>query len=871
MKKNKQFGYILLLLVLILFVFRQYFNFNNDLVWGDAPHYYNFKDLLGEPSAWVYRDNNLGGINRFLWISPLMLLYGFIGQFVNSNAALIRLFFYFPSLLLASAGAYFLSRTNGFKPKYATLSSLIFTINPYYLLLIDGGTVGLALAYGIFPWAIISLRHFLSSPNHKSFLLTIIVNFLLTLVDPRIFILAIMFSLLFPQKSMLLRYKLIHTGLISVIILLLSGYWFYPLFKSSSNFFAISTDGGLTYDLIYPLMLTHPYWPTNIFGQTNLPNILFIYFPTILTLPFIFRTKDIKRYGKLLLIFLLFAFFAKGGGRPFGNLYNLFIFKFPLAQAFRDASKFYTPLLLTYSLLLAFVINKFKKLFYSSLLVILLISYPVIKGIPNGILSGNKNVQDIEAISQKVENSNGRVFWFPSVHPYSVNDQNTQSISASSLVDYRPFARLNAGTYDRFNFLHNSESAAWLAYINTKYLALINDPRHPIKDKKESQHWQSLLDLISSQSYLEKVFDQNNSLLYKFTNETSYLNAYDKAYFVIGPDSIYQELIKDDYKISDNLLIFTNQSGFDSSLFTNIEDKNAIELIFYHTNLEDLVLRLIPQEELLSGSDAEKVEWAVRSRDQYLSYKYEILTKGITFNGFDLEKGIAFSTKPNEVVEFNKNILTQGDYKLAVRGMFDASGSAQLKVLDSQNKTTNYELKPNTNLGWQVFDVFLTTGNTQIDIINNQGVQIFNTLSLVHKDEYNQTLGLAQTLTDQHKTSYIKQDEKLPLDIFESQNLSLSKTSAIPSKFELNSLSGYSWITFSDSYDPGWHIKKDNYSYHSVPANTMGNAVYKRIEWDRVDVNFQGQRDFRWGIYFSVITFLIISIIYLITLERKHK
>ena len=106
---------VLGILIPIALIFRSFW-WNSHLVFGDAPYFdvRVIKDLFNEPLAWTERGNALGGPNLVLWLSPLMFIYGLLGKlFIFNNDIIIRLLFYFPALLLALTGPYFLSRKLG--------------------------------------------------------------------------------------------------------------------------------------------------------------------------------------------------------------------------------------------------------------------------------------------------------------------------------------------------------------------------------------------------------------------------------------------------------------------------------------------------------------------------------------------------------------------------------------------------------------------------------------------------------------------------------------------------------------------------------------------------------------------------------------
>ncbi|SRR5260221_12894500 len=108
----KKIKYILLAIVIFI-VFRK-FLMAGPLVSGDAPYFYKegLSELIKFPGTWISRGNTLGGINLFLWIYPIMFLYGMLGVvFHLNNDLILRLLFYFPSLVFGFYGIYLLTKT----------------------------------------------------------------------------------------------------------------------------------------------------------------------------------------------------------------------------------------------------------------------------------------------------------------------------------------------------------------------------------------------------------------------------------------------------------------------------------------------------------------------------------------------------------------------------------------------------------------------------------------------------------------------------------------------------------------------------------------------------------------------------------------
>ena len=98
---SKKVIFVILFLIPFLFVFKNYFT-GKELVWGDAPYFWldSFSELVKEPYSWTMRGNGLGQINKFLWIWPVMILYGALhAGFGFENGIIIRILFYFPSII----------------------------------------------------------------------------------------------------------------------------------------------------------------------------------------------------------------------------------------------------------------------------------------------------------------------------------------------------------------------------------------------------------------------------------------------------------------------------------------------------------------------------------------------------------------------------------------------------------------------------------------------------------------------------------------------------------------------------------------------------------------------------------------------------
>ena len=189
--------YLLLILIPVLFVFSTFFKVHH-LAWGDAPFFYpeGLTELVSKPLVWTEKGIPFGGMNLALWLSPLMIIYGSLNKFLSfNNDLIIRILFYFPSIIFSFFGMYSLTRYLKLSKIAQFFSVLIYLFNTYYLLLIDGGQVGVALAYGIFPLVTLFWRKFFDKPDLNTFYLGLFGSTILCYIDPRVTI--VLYLLLF--------------------------------------------------------------------------------------------------------------------------------------------------------------------------------------------------------------------------------------------------------------------------------------------------------------------------------------------------------------------------------------------------------------------------------------------------------------------------------------------------------------------------------------------------------------------------------------------------------------------------------------------------------------------------------------------------
>ena len=431
---------LFLALVIPLVLAYKAFFLPGELVWGDAPYFSNdtLKTLVNLLPAWTERGHNFGGPMDFYWAWPIILLFGLGHKFFGlENAALIRIVFYFPSIILAVTGSWWYAKKKGLTLLGQFFVSLVYSLNTYILLLIDGGQVGVALAYGLFPFG----EYFLGLV-------------LLSIADFRLALIYLLFQLLTNLKSW---QKVLKRGLILVGI---HAYWWYPMLKLSAGSLSTSVSGLQLTSLLNSLLLYQPHWPLNEFGKTTQPAFYFALIPILILAS--------KKWRQILL-FLIFAFLVKGESAPLGGFYSYLVNSNSLFVAFRDSTKFFVPLMLLGGTLIASTIQKYKKLSIVIYCYLILLVYPAMLGQMRGVLAGRPDSEIKPSVTS------GRVLWFDQKPPLGYESKDLAALDAKRLVENRIFASYNVGT-DVYNFLtqDKNKSYQWLKLLDTKMFGVSN-------------------------------------------------------------------------------------------------------------------------------------------------------------------------------------------------------------------------------------------------------------------------------------------------------------------------------------------------------------------------------------------------------------
>lgn len=415
--------------------------------------------------AWDYMGN--GGIGgpafKTLWIDLYTNFVYFFSNTFNIPWWLSqRVFWIIPFLFLSITSSYKLSELVIKDKLFRFLSSIIYTFNTYILLIQAGGQFGIAFAYGAAPLVLYSLIRLFNKNDKRSLIGSSFLSGFIVALDPRIALLTftiVFFWYLFFIRRFNLK-SLVIIFLNFSIALLINAYWILPILTSvfnqsiSNSVSSYSSLAGVKFlsfaTLENAFSFLHPNWPENIFGKVYFQRPEFLILPILAFGSILFKVK--KEILFFALIGLLGIFLAKGTNDPFGEIY-LYLFQyFPGFTLFRDATKFYILIALSFSILIPYFLStvsenfeKLKLVIAGSFIVLLLL---ILKPAWGGELTGIFNPKqipeeyvrlntDLKYSSQKNETEFSRVLWIPRRQKYGYFDPSVPAADSEVLFKGR--------------------------------------------------------------------------------------------------------------------------------------------------------------------------------------------------------------------------------------------------------------------------------------------------------------------------------------------------------------------------------------------------------------------------------------------------
>lgn len=558
--KNKVSLFSIFLFVLIFIsIFYKWF-FQSEIIGGDWP--YLFKESLSRysffVSAWnTWQGNGLGGTNPIYFLQSFEYLTVFIATLFHISWPVVYKIFWFGLFIVLSIFSSFYLINTIFKKLVLwqkLLAVTIFTTNTYILMLVDGGQMGVALSYAVAPLVLarfMKLIDYLTVSN-KNFQFPLlggqaIFNFKLALLaglalslqvvfDPRlayITIIAVAIYTLFKIKKNILNvlFLIFYIFIIpSLVVLLLHIFWILPFLIFSQNicerFCDAYTGVGIVKFLSFStfsqsLSLLHPNWPENIFGKVGFMRPEFLAIPIFAYMSLLFVNNNKVKILFFALLGIVGAFLAKGANPPFGEVYLWLYENVPGFMLFRDPTKFYLLVALSYSILIPYGLWKISEKVLSiknktlsksyvyflvpfSFLIFWSVSiHPAILGQLGGTFKKHEVPKEYVELKDFLYKQPEffRTLWVPSQHRFVFVSKIHPAVEAGALFN----ATISAEIIEN---LKKPESQEYLSSLAIKYVLVPYDNLGTIfqKDRKyDQEQYLSVVRGLESIPWLKKI------------------------------------------------------------------------------------------------------------------------------------------------------------------------------------------------------------------------------------------------------------------------------------------------------------------------------------------------------------------------------
>lgn len=526
-------GVAITIVFIIVYIFSAWFTSFKTLSSGDWP--YLFKETIQSFSFSPNPD--------FLWLAVYYQWTSkfFVGNLNFSWELYERVFWFWMFLVISFFSSWYFSKVIFGKSKFNFLSVLIFMTNTYILMVVGGGQMGVALAYSLAPCVLGSfIQLFRPSPlekNSKVFWFSVLLSLQL-MFDPRIFYVTNIAILLYvPFFSTKKRLKSIFFPVFIsyALAVIVNLFWIIPLVLQktipfgSSKYFDSSKLQYLSFAHFEDAFaLLHPNWPENLFGKAYFLRPEFLILPLFAFSSLLFaRTKTILKKEIIFfgLLGLVGVFLAKGTQEPYGEVYSFLFDTIPGFFLFRDPTKSYVLIVLSYSILIPFALEQFSKKLSSAsdrLLPITPILFIVfwaflIRQSLLGQLSGTFKPHKIPQsyVSLKnflVEDKDfSKTLWIPSRHVFTFYS-NTHPFMEGSQV----FGTLNDQTISAI--FNNKKNKEFLKKQGIGYLILAEDTEGKLftVDRKYSEkEYQKILRSLNSVENLKQTASFGKIVVFK--------------------------------------------------------------------------------------------------------------------------------------------------------------------------------------------------------------------------------------------------------------------------------------------------------------------------------------------------------------------
>lgn len=834
------------------------------------------KSKLNFPQTWTtVGAEGLGEPTVFyLWSWPFNLMFGILANLGLSYEILQRVIVIIPFLLIGTLGIWKVANHFNLSSYGKFISTLFYLTNTYIILIIDGGQLSISLAYVLLPIGFLALEHATAGSLKKKVLAGLLISSIGFFDFRFIYILLLLsiirfiheFLYLNPKEWTKWTFNWFKSGLIVTLVIIgLNAYWILVIINAppSINFYNYLTQTSSTgfISLGHALFLLSPHWYKNIFGNLSQLKFEFILIPLLVFLAPIVRPKS-RTVSFWMMVAVISVFLAKGNYDPIGGFYPWLYSHIPGFSLFRDSSKFFFLVALSYSLLIGITVDELikrikrdniKKILFTSLVIYLVfLIRPVWMGKMTGTFSRPSMQIEYSKLNKFIQSDTqeSNVFWIPTISPLTELDSNHPAVEAVRLVQKRPFSQANIGTYERFNFLREASymgeifNVANIGYVVYPPLDLRRADPHP----DNIRYYNTFLSQLSNLPWLSKV--ENFAIpIFKVKQHQETLFITPNVWWIIGSDNSYKESTKSaKLSLSKNALIFAEEF---SGLGNRLDELPFAKIILNNKTLTDFAASFIKNESLIFPAkqlgfdpDATSGWWKREAVDivwwrSFLQEKYNIDNQD-----FDLGGGWAVG-EGSLKFKVKSEKLKKGQV-LLVR-VLESSRSGNLKFYQDNQVIGEVSTKVDGDANVRWFEVGKLNSAYELRIMSEGDINVINSLAILSDAEWVYHKKIAKDLEDSGRIVDFKEGN------VEENIASLVFRQITPTKYsiDISNLKIPTFLVFAQNFDTNW--KLNNRSPFPVYSLLNGFNIEKDGQYELI---FEPQKYLSIGFVVSVITLL---------------
>jgi hypothetical protein len=857
-----------------------------------------------------------------LWLWPAVIIYSMFTKLGFGFSILTRLLGVIPTVLVGVYGINRLLKHYKISKWARFVGSLFFLTNTYFLLLIDGGQLFIAMAYSLLPLSYLLFLECIQDSKIQSIIKFSLATLVLSIFDIRIVsLLLLLVSLKFIfdifTKSRIGKSAYLKAGLAAFVILFgFHAYWLLPALVARVSVLSGISDLSSQADLLTfstlgnSMLMLQPHWFKNVFGQLTQIKAEFVVIP-ILAFAALSFTKIKKTVAFWATVALISIFLGKGASDPLPGIYPWLLNNFPGFSIFRDSTKFYFPIAFSYSVLIGFTVNSilkkkwltvnakwFKSVFVFSLIAyFLFLARPVWTGKMTGLFSIPAYLSEHQEVRDFLEDDQdfGRVLWIPNSTPLAYSSPNHPQALGYLISEKRPFAIGRVGRYEVNNFLREAPFMGELLDIAAiKYIAYpYPDTRREVLKQDNVDYYYTFLNQLANLPWVEKLVSEPPVALLQTKENQDHFFLAQNTHCIIGSDGIYNDLVDiEGFELSKNAFIFLEEKA---GLGSKLKNTSCTYILYAKENV-DLSLNLTGQKNLIFPAD--KLDYAPNSdgwwkretsdfvwwRD-FLQQKFKLDNQDFDYGG-----GWAIAEGNRELIIINDQLSK--DKVLLARVMESSRGGkiefyqkkekigeidTLLKVPEeTEIKLTGYGKNPNQyfNYDGAVFMWHevgkLITNDQPLTIKTSGDINVINSLAVVDEKRWGSAKEDAREMIKNesaYKWGELDSERKSNLFVTNSDSkITFKSLSPTHYKVNVNGINKPVTLTFSEAYDPLWKAN----GVGSYPIYSLING-FVLVEDGEYDVFYTPQRYVLPGILISATTLITVFILYKFSKRKPSK